>query len=284
MCPVCAATEITAVKKHEGFDLYFCGACGLRFSHPMEHPGQQWYEDSDIYQEVEWNIPSTEKLGGRWEFAEALRIIGPPPATILDIGCGRGDFLKLADSHGHRIKGIDLNKHLIQVAQKHFRLNDVELTSLENFSKNHPQEQFDVITAFELLEHLPSPQYFIKACFNHLKPGGRLILSIPGFHRFPLWFNKEVDAPPHHFTLWSSASLEILFSQNGFKNVKVERKPLLLGDLMYHMVRWIPGFQHPGPFFKLLRGSLKIIMVPFYLFIRSFPTSGGFTLLATGSK
>jgi SAM-dependent methyltransferase len=250
----------------------------------MTHPGKEWYENSAIYEEVEWNVPSVAVLGKRWEFARALKNVNQSKAKVFDIGCGRGDFLKLAEAHGFQAYGIDLNDALIKVAKETFGLKNVESSTIEDYLKKHPSLRFDVVTAFEVLEHLPNPYEFIGECYRLLGEGGKLVLSVPGYDRFPHWVNNAVDLPPHHLTLWSGSALKTLLERHKFKNIVIERKPLLLNDLMYHAVRRFPFSQKPGWLSKGIRGMLKLSLVPFWLFGRTWPNAGGFTYLAVGTK
>jgi SAM-dependent methyltransferase len=245
-CPVCRKTNTRLARRHGSCDLRVCRDCGVRFAHPMEHPGQQWYEESPIYEEVRWNVPSVSQLADRWEFAEALTAVKRKSGTWLDVGCGRGDFLKVAESRGFKVTGLDLNQILICVARETYRLTDVHVDTMESFASVYPERRFDVVSAFEVLEHLPSPHDFIDTCLSRLSKDGHLVISVPGFERRPAWVNNEVDLPPHHLVLWSETGLRTLFEKHGLTNVQIFRKPLLLGDLTYHAVRWLPGLLAPG--------------------------------------
>ena len=250
----------------------------------MQHPGKAWYEESEIYEELQRTLPALSKLGKRWEFALALRSIERNDGPVFDIGCGRGDFLKLAGSRGLSVSGIDLNRSLVNVAQKTYRLPDVECASAEDYSKKNPGHTFGTITAFELLEHLPDPRTFIRECHRLLRPKGKLIISVPGYQRWPKWVNSETDLPPHHLILWSEQALRRLLESNGFSSVRTFRKPFLLDDLMYHAVRWVPGLQSARKPVRYLRGGLKISLIPIWMGINFHPQAGGFTILAVAEK
>lgn len=283
-CPVCKSAQTAFLRKAGVFDLRHCSHCRIRFSNPMQHPGQTWYEESDIYEEVRWNLPALPKLGKRWEFSLALKNLDPNLGSVFDIGCGRGDFLKVAQSRSFSVSGIDLNRALIQVAKDAYGLTDVEECSVEDYPKRHPDKKFGAVTAFEVLEHLPDPHQFIEQCRHLLNPKGSLAVSVPGFNRWPKWVNSEVDLPPHHLILWSESALRWLLQSHGFVNVKTYRKPFLMNDLMYHAVRFIPGLQAPGIIFKLLRALLKIALVPVWLAVNLHPRAGGFTLVTVGEN
>lgn len=283
-CPICSSPETKCLNKIGDYELCYCRKCRIRFSNPMRHPGQTWYENSDIYEEVRWNLPALKKLGKRWEFSLALKNLNPDMGSVFDIGCGRGDFLKLAQSHSFSVSGIDLNGVLVRTAKEAYGLEYIEQSSIEDYPKRHPGETFGAVTAFEVLEHLPDPRQFIAQCHALLNSHGRLVISVPGYNRWPKWVNSEVDLPPHHLILWSEPALRHLLETHGFSKVQTFRKPFLLNDLMYHAVRWVPGLQSPGIIFKFVRGFLKILLIPAWMLINLHPRAGGYTLLVVGEK
>lgn len=283
-CPVCSDAGAQGVANAGVYELCLCLECQIRFSSPMKHPGQGWYEESDIYKEVQWNIPRLSTLGKRWEFKQALNYLDRSMDGVLDIGCGRGDFLKLAQLKGLRVYGIDLNPALLRVAAEVYGIETTEAGSFDDFAERRPEASFGAITAFEVLEHLPNPQAFVKKCRRLLKDHGRLIMSVPGYHRWPHWVNSPVDLPPHHLTLWTEKALRKIFESNGFSRITTLRKPLLVNDLMYHAVRKIPPLQAPGLIPKGFRGLIKIPLYVVNAFLKLNPKAGGFTILAVGQK
>ena len=119
--------------------------------------------------------------------------------TYLDIGCGGGIFAESAARlpHTSSVVAIDPTPEVLTIAQEHAR-NDPLLsgpnsklsylnTSIEDLSSTeHGQEKFDIITLFEVLEHVHSPSTFLRNVTAHLKPGGWLIVST--ISRTPLSF------------------------------------------------------------------------------------------------
>jgi 2-polyprenyl-3-methyl-5-hydroxy-6-metoxy-1,4-benzoquinol methylase len=98
------------------------------------------------------------------------------PASILDVGCGDGYFLRSLDSLPAYKLGVDLSKEAIRFAQA-FHSEEIyrcmDAAALD--------EQFDVVTAIEVLEHVPDDTVasFVQTLYDRTKPGGHLIVSVP---------------------------------------------------------------------------------------------------------
>jgi 2-polyprenyl-6-hydroxyphenyl methylase/3-demethylubiquinone-9 3-methyltransferase len=102
---------------------------------------------------------------------------------IIDIGCGGGILTEGLAQHHAKVTGIDLNAALIEAAKLHIHANvnmnmNIEYlhTSAESIADERPGF-YDMVTCFELLEHVPDPGSIIIACTKLLKPGGQLFLS-----------------------------------------------------------------------------------------------------------
>lgn len=285
-CPAClqSLADSTLLKKLSRYELRLCRFCGLRYSFPMIHPGVNWYEKSPIYQEVEWNVPSPKKLMTRWEFQKFFEQRIEKGALVYDIGCGRGDFLALARSKGFRVSGMDINQRLIELAKQVYGLVGLHNKAFEDISLSDLGEKPDAITAFEVMEHVADPNGFLQRCHHLLNDGGLIVLSIPGYHRWPHWVNSDVDTPPHHLTLWSEKALRVILQKNRFIEIVILRKPLLLTDLMYHVVRVVPGALRPNLMSKIGRGGCKLLCLLTLLCLRWWPHSGGFTLMGIAKK
>ena len=93
---------------------------------------------------------------------------------LLDLGCGMGTFLHLAQSEKWQSIGVDLSKEGCQFAREQYGL-DVLCSDL--FEANFPSNYFDAVTLFHVLEHVPDPKSIIKACYDLVKPGGLVFFS-----------------------------------------------------------------------------------------------------------
>lgn len=99
---------------------------------------------------------------------------------ILDVGCGGGIVCEPLGRLGAHVTGLDASSPSIDIAREHAAQNglsiDYQCGTIENYAPNHGGRH-DIITAFELIEHVPDVASFLSACSAALKPGGFLFLS-----------------------------------------------------------------------------------------------------------
>ena len=140
---------------------------------------------------------------------------------ILDIGAGTGDFLKRAKSRGWDSYGAEPNSQARALA----RQKGLELTESSTAFK---EENFDVITLWHVLEHVPNLTEQIEEVKRLLRRDGLLVIAAPNFKSYDAEYYKEYWAAydvPRHLYHFSRNSIEKIFFQNGFHLVST--KPLL---------------------------------------------------------
>lgn len=112
------------------------------------------------------------------ERADVLPLLPPdlgPESSVLEVGCGRGATAALIrERFGCRTVGIELNPEAAAAAEAHLdRVIRGDVQTVE------PGETFDAIVAFELFEHLTDGQDFLERAAGWLRPGGRMVFSVP---------------------------------------------------------------------------------------------------------
>ena len=112
-------------------------------------------------------------------FLVPFRKIYEKPLAVIDLGCGRGEWLELMTENGFEPKGVDINDRMIEICrQKGFYVEKQDaVKALENL----PSDSHVVVSAFHLVEHLPFNNVYklVKEALRVLKPGGILILETP---------------------------------------------------------------------------------------------------------
>ncbi len=134
-------------------------------------------------------------------------------ASVLEIGCGSGHFASKIP-HAHFF-GLEFNTLALQKCQQ--KGLQVSHQSIEAYAKVN-EACFDVVCAFQVLEHISHPYNFLSSMLSCLKPGGKLIFSVPAEDSFVQKIpTYTLNLPPHHVTRWSNTaikSLEKIFPLN----------------------------------------------------------------------
>lgn len=162
----------------------------------------------------------------RFEFILSM----PRDASILDIGCGMGFFLKFLQNNGFdHSEGIDFSPEQVEVGKK-FGVEGAQLLSWQEFLPQN-QEKFDFILVDNVIEHLTRDEIveFLKCVLASLKPKGRVYISTPNsgsVFGLPLAF---IDFT--HEVYFTAASLSQVINACGFAKVETSGEPLVAFDL-----------------------------------------------------
>ena len=138
----------------------------------------QWYTNyyNDCFADYDTHLDSSLVLK---QFEEKLRYCGelfPQKGRLLDVGCATGVFLDMASKQGWEVEGVEVSRDLAAYARDNFGLK-VHCLDLTKDSLDTPG--FDVITLFDLIEHIPDVNAMIKGCRNNLSDEGVLIIRTP---------------------------------------------------------------------------------------------------------
>jgi len=126
--------------------------------------------------------------------------------ALLEVGCGTGSFLERVKSKCASVSAIEFNPGLIELVKK--KGIPICNQSIQEHAKSH-EGQYDVICAFQVLEHVPEVNSFIKGTLSCLKEGGNLIFSVPNSNPYLFRHDKYhvLNLPPHHVGLWDKTAL-----------------------------------------------------------------------------
>ena len=240
-CPLCESCEVKVVggvsaarlrheyqrlgthvetAETEEITLQRCKSCDLKFFTPIVTPEKDFYEK---LQRFPWYY-----LEEKDEFATAAQHIHTSD-EVLEIGAGRGAFAhKIA---GSRYTGLELSAAAVSAAREtglELRYETVEQHAVENAGR------YDVVCAFQVLEHVPETARFLRAAIDCLRTDGRLILSVPNDDGFVRLDADVLNFPPHHMTRWSVKCLQSLPSLMPVELVMVKEE--LLGH--EHVLRY----------------------------------------------
>ncbi|MHC1696848.1 MAG: class I SAM-dependent methyltransferase [Geobacteraceae bacterium] len=223
-CPGCSSTSpLTELEsltvKGMLYRLYECGACSLHFWAPRVMPDPSFYE-SEQEEDSKARLFRHDLIEYELRPYHKQFFVRPPPiGRLLDIGCGDGKFIEVAEGKGYEVWGLDLDSKAIEVASQR-GLEKVFPSTLDQFIGKNP-EPFDVITFFEVLEHQADPAGFVACLKEILNRNGTLYGSVPNRDRFLMAPDARWDSPPHHFTRWTDVSLRTFLTLNGFSEIDI---------------------------------------------------------------
>lgn len=211
----------------DGYRMNHCFSCDVVFSDPMKGPGREWYEKDENSAAHKLHDGFEEGLG--WNHRQFLGE-NIQARTLLDIGCGRGTFLKEAGEREYVTSGIDFDRMNVELAKTRLGLHGVYAETVEEFMLKNQGKRFDVVTFFEVLEHIPEPRKFLSLVHSMVSPDGYIALSVPNRAR-AIDTIGYLDGPPYHLTRWTDKALRSVLQLEGFEVVRLEVKPIEANDV-----------------------------------------------------
>lgn len=251
--------------------IYVCPS-GFRFYWPLTTSGP-----AALYEALarhDWNYQET-----KWEHDVALQWLKAGDA-VLDVGCGQAAFLARAKALGATVAGLEFNPTAAQVGRD--RGVDVTTETIAQHARRRPGS-YDVVTSFQVLEHVTDPKTFMSDLIAAAKPGGRIVIGVPNSDGFVGMDDDAVlNAPPHHMGLWGRESLERFGRLLGLTVERAEIEPVTVNAGWFQAVverEFVPrGWK--GKLFYKLGGSEAVKRA----IERLAPSIAGHTLIVVFRK
>jgi len=182
-CPVCESPftvylrNIQTRRLQRDIPIYYCMDCGS-----FNNVSGYIEDNNQLMRDVEWHISVSER-NEKWSrnFLNAVRYKFPEVKSILEIGCGTGTFLNIAQKeYGMRVVGYDTNQFAIDWG----RQNYPDLPLICGLWTNDIDAKFDLIVSISTLEHLEKPRLLFseiaKSCQQN---GAATYISVPYFEK-----------------------------------------------------------------------------------------------------
>jgi 2-polyprenyl-3-methyl-5-hydroxy-6-metoxy-1,4-benzoquinol methylase len=191
--------DVKRIFKSETITRLKCKNCGLGFFSPS-FPG-----DDEFYGKLatwDWYYGHA----GKSEYVYAKNLIHKGQA-IIDVGCGVGEFSSYLPD-GVDFTGVELSSKSVEIGNKLGRkVIQLDITK----APNDFLDKFDVVTCFQVLEHVVNIDLFFNSLVGLCKPGGHIVIAVPNNDGFVGdAMNNILNMPPHHILLWNRASLSYL--------------------------------------------------------------------------
>lgn len=237
-CPICKSTKLRNkiickdyLVSKESFAIVECSDCGFLFTNPRPDKDHiaDYYKSKDYISHTNKAnnlINIIYKTARIFTSREKYKLISQTVKNgkILDIGCGTGTMLKHCKNKGWDVTGIEPDSNARQEAIESGLPNIY--SSLENLND---KDQFDVITLWHVLEHLPDLNDTMSRIKKLLKPEGHLIIALPNANSWDSnkygenWAAYDV---PRHFYHFTKHTFKLLSKKHKLKITDTQPMPL----------------------------------------------------------
>lgn len=257
------------------FKIVECTFCGLIYLTPRPESAEiERYYPEDyisypiaIEDEISFFRRIDRSYGLEKRCRQIIRRVGDT-GRLLDIGCATGIFLNGMKQRGWKVSGVEPNHRAADYARNRFNL-EIENSYLEEAA--YKDDTFDVVTMWDVLEHVPSPTNTLKEISRILKPDGWLVLSLPNPNSWDRKWFKEYWAGwdiPRHFHLFPIQTLENYLNQVGIQTKEIKSFTQQHGMLALSITLWVKETNAPD---LLKTGLIKFInSIPARLLTRPF--------------
>ena len=227
-CPLCAGKEVSfafhAVDNtvtHEQFSVHLCKNCSFLFTSPRPEQGAigAYYLSNNYISHAEtahglkervYHFVRKRALKGKYKLMTRYA----PRGTLLDVGCGTGDFLAYMAEQNYTVQGVEVSSDARNIAIKKNLRVSAQLDTLPD------GDIFNIITLWHVLEHVPSPLDTLLQLHARCANGGLLLIAVPDHeswdaqHYGANWAAWDV---PRHLSHFRRQDVQNLLKQTGFE-------------------------------------------------------------------
>jgi SAM-dependent methyltransferase len=212
--------------------------CGY-YGYAHCHPHHRWYSLGKALGRIAWlRLRATNELK---ELLPAYRQGG----VLLDIGCGRGDFLLAMQALGWKVLGVEIDP----VSSALARARGLTVQTVPFEAADIPPESVDHIAMNHVIEHFYDPVAVVRKCYRVLRVGGTMVVYAPNArslgHRMFREHWLALD-PPRHLYLFSCRNVRALLAHGGFESIRTTTSPRLAAGIYDTSVMFRQGIVTRG--------------------------------------
>lgn len=263
-CPWCGSNkaQINLWLKDEfltkkDFHICECLNCGLLYT--MPRPSKEkigaYYKSDEYYSHQENKkgfVPrlyeAIKKINLKHKFRLASRDL--PVGKLLDIGCGVGDFLHVAENKGWQCTGVEPSEEAREIARQRIKGDLLYSEDLEQLT----DQSFDLITMWHVLEHVDDLKWQVAQLQRLIKPNGRIVIAVPNYRSYDGRFYNAYWAAydvPRHLNHFNKTVITKIFKTSGLSLVSMDK---LVWDAYYISFM---SEQYKHHFMPLVRGVFR---------------------------
>ncbi len=240
-CPICGnsnAKEFKLKFEREDFNVVECQRCSFIFI-------PQYYRKDSIYEEYrDEEVLKSIRNGNNYikyrRHRLRIKLIKKlvKSGKLFDIGVGWGHFLHTAQIMGFETQGVEISKIM-----HHYATNDLKLRVYHNdfYKLDLPENNWDVVTMWDVLEHLNEPKIAVRKANSIIKDGGILVFQVPQIdskvakRQKAKWSMMSIE----HVNYFSKKTIKKLLEDNGFEVLKYRSSYELKLFLMFTVLPWL---------------------------------------------
>ncbi len=251
-CLICQSERLESLKQFSKAFLCKCSNCNFVFAQRI--PSTQELEDHyQGYSRNDYLSPITiKRYNDLLDEFEKFRKTG----KLLDVGSGIGYFLEEAKKRGWEAYGTEYTDDAVEICRnKGIIMNKGMLDTA-----NYPPESFDVITSFEVIEHINNPQEELANFNSILRKGGLVYCTTPNFNsilRYRLKEKYNVITYPEHLSYYTPKTIKRVFEESGFKKWKIKTTGISLTRLKTSKGKSTQQFISPQSDDEKVRGQIE---------------------------
>jgi len=244
-CPSCGNDKIKFFTRKNQHDIFCCKLCKLIFVWPLLqntaniYSGDYFKGANNGFGYVNYNQDKLAMLPTFKRYLDKIEEALPNRGNLLDVGAATGCFVKMAEDGGWKAEGLEISQYAVDQARK--QNSNVRQGILS--TADYQPESFDLVTLWDVIEHLSDPRSTISMIYNILKRGGAIAINTPDTSSF---FAKltgkywHLLVPPEHLICFNPFNLGDLLKRSGFEVLSTHKmgKKFTLQYVSQTLYRW----------------------------------------------
>jgi len=222
-------------------------------------PNLIWQGYSEAVDE-KYATQAEQRMGTFQRTLKKIEEYVPNKGRLLDIGCAAGFFLKVAQDADWSVEGIEPNRGLAEWGQKKYGL---PIKTVDFLNSNYPPASFEVITFWDVLEHVHDPRAYLHEAYSILKPGGFIFINFPDFgsRLARIFGEKWWFLSPVHIYYFDRRTLKKMMEDEGYdvKVMMAHSQTLSLGYLFKRFADYSKFISNVG---MKVSAALRIDQLP----------------------
>lgn len=247
-CPLCDNWSVNFFCEKNKYKLYKCKSCKLLFVYPIPKIVNIYNESyfsgaKNGFGYVNYDKDKEPMVSTFNEYLNIISSLGLSKGRLLDIGAATGFFMNIAQGKGFETTGIEVSEFVAEIGKE----KGLDIFTNDDQLDKFSEEYFDVITMFDVLEHLENPKETLSKLYRVLKKGGLLVINTPDAES--LWARVlgsrwQLILPPEHLYYFSPKNLSEYLQKHGFKqkvNTKIGKR-FTFQYIFKMLYKWQGGF------------------------------------------